>query len=788
MKTFATLCAVVIIAINTLSAQQQFHGQIKDNEARAVAFATVSLFKDRAPITATVTDSLGQFRLTVIPGRYNLQIRHLSYRLFEQPIEMASTDLGVFQLNEAAHDIQQVVVSAQNVTREADRFVVQVTSSAAMVGKDGVELLGQSPGVWIDDSGVAINGSTGVKVYVNDRELRLSGADLITYLRGINASNVARIEIIPLAGAEYSADTKGGVIKIILRRLNENGINGTLQINTIQGDGFQNYAPITNLYARIGKWSLNAAGSLSMTPEDRNRSISERQYDNPGILFKGQSSGVTRKNYSQGRLGAIYDLHPDHSLGLEVDYAAQWTRMPTNSSTIIDQYSVLTNSINNYDQSRSNDNLSATLNYIWNLDSLGSSLKFIVDYTRNLQGGRGDYNTHIETPYFQRDTLSRSNSSSDYSLLTAELAFKKILSRDWNLNVGLKYSNSQMSDWSLYEGKSSTGWEDRPQYSYDMNYSEDIAAGYAIVAGKIKRWTLSAGLRGEYTRTRGREDKVDQGYFRLFPTVSVNYALNQLNTWLLIAQYSNNIERPSFVALNPMRIQNSEYSYQIGNPALRPTFIHRISATAVFKYRYTLTVGGNLHRDLIREVSKIDLLDENVTYITPENHYLENHYFVALTAPFAPTNWWKLTFNFVGVMQDIKLTKNSPKATHYLMFADATSSFTMPHGFYAELSYKGNNKLYSGNSGIGARHIFNVTLKKEFLDRRVVVSAMAQNITNRSTDYFSIMDGFVNLTNVRSGWDSRYFKIGVTYNFRSGKSFKQRQIESAAQNQRDRLK
>ena len=47
---------------------------------------------------------------------------------------------------------------------------------------------------------------------------------------------------------------------------------------------------------------------------------------------------------------------------------------------------------------------------------------------------------------------------------------------------------------------------------------------------------------------------------------------------MLIGQYGRYIERPTFSALNPNRIQTSEYSYLIGNPMLRPTYINK------FKY------------------------------------------------------------------------------------------------------------------------------------------------------------------------------------------------------------
>lgn len=160
------------------------------------------------------------------------------------------------------------------------------------------------------------------------------------------------------------------------------------------------------------------------------------------------------------------------------------------------------------------------------------------------------------------------------------------------------------------------------------------------------RWELSAGLRGEYTSVASQA--FGRSYFGLFPNVSVSRALNALRTWLLVAQWSRNIERPAFPALNPARIRISDYSWQSGNPSLRPTYIHRFSLTAVWKYRYTLTVGGNLHHDLIREIAHRDATDPDAVYIRPENHYTENHWFVAASIPAKITRWWNLSVNASG--------------------------------------------------------------------------------------------------------------------------------------------
>lgn len=67
----------------------------------------------------------------------------------------------------------------------------------------------------------------------------------------------------------------------------------------------------------------------------------------------------------------------------------------------------------------------------------------------------------------------------------------------------------------------------------------------------MPRWSTAPGggsfrpgLRGEYTSVASQA--FGRSYFGLFPNVSVSRALNALRTWLLVAQWSRNIERPAF--------------------------------------------------------------------------------------------------------------------------------------------------------------------------------------------------------------------------------------------------
>lgn len=774
----------------------QVSGKVAGVSGVPVPYATVALLRDGAYVKGCTADSSGAFLLSAPWEVYELQVSHLAYRSYRQVLKLADTmatngaekfpevNLGVILLEEEGERLRELVVTGEVISRKADRFVMQVAGVAAFAGKDGTELLAGAPGVWLDDAGISVNGAQGTRVYVNDRQIKLQGEELMLYLRSLNTADIAKVEVLPQAGAEHAADMKGGIIYITLSRRLENGVNGSVQMATSQSGRLGLYAPSGNVSARIGKWSLNAGVSGNFITKGEGRFEGTREYPGEDARFASVSENGMCRDYVTARTEALLDLNKRHTAGLEVSYSDNSLTSPVNTRTGIEKGGVRTGTNSRYEQQSLRRNVSGTFNYLWKLDTLGSVLKGIADYTRLDASGDNLYHTTYWWKEFALDSVSRNTTRSTYDLLTAELALTQKLPHGMELKTGVKYSGNRMVASSLSQGKLPGGWREYPAYGFDLNYREHIGAGYFSLSANVKKWNFSAGLRGEYTHVEGNRSQVQSSYFQLFPNVSVSYALNQMRTWMLVGQYSRNIERPGFFSLNPARIQISDYSYQVGNPYLRPAYVQKVSMTAVWKYRYTLTVGANLNRDLIREVTKTDPENPEVSYVIQENHFKEDHYFVALNAPLMPAKWCNFTVNVVGVWQQIRFTREAEPFGHYLVFANATAGFTLPAGFYAELGYNGHNRLYSGNSEVKGRHTFNASVKKSFLQRSLSLSLAVQNFTDSRNEYLSRTNGFVNILNGYNAQDALHLKFSLSYFFRSGKEFKARRVENTGSGER----
>ena len=235
-------------------------GRVVDEQGKAVEYATVVLLKGTEQVAGMATDAEGHFVLKAAPGEYTLWIQYLGFDPVKKPVRVEQeSHLGDFVMHASATGIQSVEVKARLVRREADRFVVDVANAPAAIGKDGIELLERAPGVWIDGEKISINGKSGSKVYVNDRELRMEPEQLLTYLRSLRAEEIQKIEVVPTTGADYDAESAGGIIRITLKKRRENGVDGSVSFNTSQGTIIHRYDPSANINVHSGRADFYAS-------------------------------------------------------------------------------------------------------------------------------------------------------------------------------------------------------------------------------------------------------------------------------------------------------------------------------------------------------------------------------------------------------------------------------------------------------------------------------------------------------------------------------------------------
>lgn len=807
MKRLTTLLALLLMTIAAVAQTQtlQLKGRTVDSKGTPIAYTSVVLTPqgeeynpEKPNHHITFSDKQGNFSIEAAEGNYTLSLSCVGYESSTIEVALtAATDLGAITLAQSAEAIDAVTITGNLITREADRFVMNNLSESTIAkGRDSYEMLRLAPSVYADNSGgISINGKSGAKILINEREVRMTGEQLMNYLKAIPAENLQKIEIIPESGADYDANSASGIIKITLRRQRDEGLSGSVAMGGHFSTLTPNYTigPNGNLNYKNGKWNLY--GNLSMSNYTYNSgdySMSEStQYDN-GASMTSTTAMENGGSSGGGMVGAIYDLDERSSVGVEYNLWLSPTEPTVNLSTLdytLGDYHESHQS--RYEQSNNSVNQSLIANYIRTLDERGSTFKLIADWANNRTTGE---NNNLDTSVVSiggvagtpTDSLYRNRSQANYSYYTLTAAVEKKLSDLTTISYGAKYTLTDTYSTTDYAYKRGEEWQDLTSYNQLTDFNEHIGALYGIYSTRfLSGASLSAGLRAELTAI----PQLSERYVSLFPHLNASLPLNPTQTVILSAAYKRAISRPSFWTMNPVRTQLSEFSYQVGNPDLKPVYVNNLSLTGIFFYRYSLTLGASLQDNTIQQLSMVDDADPTGRTLKYLHVNLNNvyQYYAQLSIPAQVTPWWTINANLLGVMIDQRIIREQKNDRTFTAQGYMANTFTLPKGWSVDLTGQFMTDAHIGNLTQKGSGNISLAVKKQLLGDKLTLNIGLNHLLPTSDqEVYSSGEGFTRSLYSPNLW-FRSVNIGIRYNFQSGKMFRARSVESGAQDEKSRM-
>jgi hypothetical protein len=215
---------------------------------------------------------------------------------------------------------------------KADKMIVNVEGTINSVGSDALELLRKSPGVSVDkDDNLSLSGKNGVQVYIDGRPNPLSGQDLSSFLKSLNAAQIESIEIISNPSAKYEAAGNAGIINIRLKKNKSLGANGSVNAGWNIGT-YAKYNAGLNFNYRNKKMNIfgNYGYNQSKNINDLSiyRSVADSLFD--------QASSIVMKNESNSfKAGVDYFLNSKSTIGVIVNGTLSNPTFNNKSSTPI---------------------------------------------------------------------------------------------------------------------------------------------------------------------------------------------------------------------------------------------------------------------------------------------------------------------------------------------------------------------------------------------------------------------------------------------------------------------
>jgi hypothetical protein len=481
MKDYIHSNYLLILLLSALlpanvSAQVQVSGKLTDESKQPVEFANIVL-QSADDFYGAVSDGQGEFSIRASTGNYALKISVIGYERFEKELSIREdTNLGEIALTPLAIEIGEVTVKARRTVRRSDRFVINLANDPAVFGKTGSDVLSMSPGVFVQerDGTISINGKSGTRVTVNGRLLHEQGADLIRYLQTLRAEDIQRIEILPTAGAGYDADITGGVISIMLRRLRDDGLDGSAGVSYSFAPG----APEESVFSLRPSYSMNyrnnRLGMYAMLNYNEDHifehAVEETDFTTVDRSIRSNSDMPLARRTEQVRIGGTYDLDARQSVGLELYVSGDLQKNRSRTGLMETTETKRTDITSVYEGRNMTANRAASANYILQIDSLGSLFKALLDYHRNGTDNGQDYRAEYRG-YMSLDSVYRSNVLTQNSLYAANADLELRFSEHTTLGAGLKYSRSEMDNSILFEYLKGTVWHENVPYSSENAFS-----------------------------------------------------------------------------------------------------------------------------------------------------------------------------------------------------------------------------------------------------------------------------------------------------------------------------
>jgi hypothetical protein len=677
-------------------------------------------------------------------------------------------------------EIEGVVMTKTKkaIEQKADRTIFDFSEQSHLNNGNVLEGIKKLPGlVSTDIAGMMYQGKM-LDVYLNGRPLNISSNELNSFLEGMPANSVEKIEVITQPGAEFPA-TSGGAIMNIITNKNAN------KYLTATYSGNYNFSNEDKLRSRTSNsLNLNARNKLFgwqlSIGQNYRESMMNSNQDN---LMFANTDRVGRGYFAKS--GLTFDLGEDRLL---LNYDIYHNKNDNYTASIgLADVTVLQNPkisreayFNAFDAANTNNlRQEAVATYQVRFDDKLKKLDFQFGFTKSDSkfGQNNIFRNGIFTDTQQPFDFTAGNvleNSSDMRIANFKVDYSQPLKI---------LDDGKVSFGGLYEKQN---FDTESRGLTNLEYQRQTASTYLEFQAKLKKFDFIAGARAENYDISGitrvdssntiiQKDLIPFNKFKIFPNASVQYSV--MKQVYALAYYNKKINLPSISALNPNNNTFQGPNTQVtGNPFLQPTifdnFEVKISAFDYAFIGYSVSNAKNQVAQIIRREGK-NIFNQQVNISEMKIH----NFNVGLPVPFMIfskplSEIMKFDFNpdkinfmylYAGYQKhDINNLQNNGfwifnVMTQILLPKDikltANYSYLTPRAgyFYFTAEKPFNNSV-------------DITLTKKFLDNRLTVSIFGNDIlngqvmqirTNNPTGGESLF--------IRTKYDSRNFGLSVNY-------------------------
>lgn len=724
---------------------------------------------------AGATDTNGIAKISLRENvRYKIRVSAVGFETLEEEIVTHKSEFKI-TLKASNTRLAEVSVTARKplITHEDDKAVVD-PEPLVQSSTNAMEVLEKTPGVFSDtDGNFYLSSSSPAKIYINGREQRMGASDLATLLRSLPPNAIEKIEIIRTSSATMDASNTGGSLNIILRK--GYGVLGSGSLSAGMNQGRYGSRFFNASYNKAaGKIAYYINGGVNFS-ENFNFYENRREINSTSLLA---SESRVRSSDQSAMIGYGISYNLTKKWTLSYDGRMNNSRFENSNNTQADSFQEEQKAFTNTNRiftEGSRPFINQNLNAVLKLDSSGSK-NLLLDFSGSFFRPQSDQ-VYNNTFYRNAETLPGNNGGghnagiSDFYAVRAELTYP--FRNKTKLETGGKLSIQNFANQATFTRTQNGVTTPDPFRNNAFDFDNRIAALYLQGTKSFGAFSVKTGLRLENTYMLGHQKMPSDTAFKVqrtdvFPFLffgrKIASIMGMEMRGTIVAQRT--IDRPGYSQLNPFRQYVDEFTYQSGNPALKPQFANN--------YEFNLSVGGypvlqagqKYISNIFTSVIYPDAQNPQVTNRTYDNLSKNKETYFSITGAVPPGGKYFFVVRAQYALNDysglydgepVNFRRGSWRffTFHELKF-DKRSSL-MLHGFYMT---KGQMQF----TELGDFGNLNLSINRRFLRERLVLTLNATDILFTNKFNFRISQGQM-IANGFQYRDSRRFGINLRYNF-----------------------
>ena len=762
------------IAQNTI----QITGTVLDAaNQQALEFATVMIGDQttKEVITGTTTGPDGSFQATVKAEKIYLEISFIGFdakTIDEVPIVNGKAELGEIFLGENSQMLEEAVVRAEKSSTEfkLDKRVFNVGQDLSSTGASALELLNNVPSVTVNIEGeVALRGSTGVQILIDGKPSVMT-SDNGNALGTITADMIEKIEVITNPSAKYDAEGTTGIINIVLRKEEKEGLNGSISVNTGIPHNHSIGLSLNRRTQRFNLFSQLGAGYRELPRVGRN--VNTDLINNTSINSEG--TAYRNEAFYNAILGADYHINKYNVLTLSGYFAYEVEDQPS-------QY--------DFTQTDADGNVLTAWERSEVTEATNPKFQYELNYKKDFKDNKE--HTFIFSAlgkFFGKDQASTFTNITSEGVLsfgdqdtrtnfqeggyTFKADYNKPFNEKWSMEVGAQYDIQDVSnDFAVINYVNGEPVQDEGLTNI-FEYNQKVLGAYVTGAYEGEKWGLKVGMRVEDTDLKtflvNTEEDGSQDYTNLFPSAHTSYKFSERLS--VQAGYSRRVRRPRLWDLNPFFNIRNNFNIRMGNPELLPEFTDSYEVTGIYILEKISLNLGVYHLYTTDVVERVSFFENGVTTTKPVNIGTNRATGIEFNAKYSASKWLVFNgdfnynyFNRVGTLENVSFDFNAGRWTSRL-----TAKLKLP----AKIDFEINGNYESGFLTVqGQRSPFlfaDLGLRKKMMKGKAVISASVRDVfASRIFESEAIQPNF---STYSYSFRGRFFTLGFSYGFGKGEA------------------